>query len=281
MGYRFKIAKAMGKPISAIVITPNRTKVVSKGQSNFDALVQALENRADDSTVEALLDNKGILDKVLKSSEDYLNLLDDEAFEGDYTVLYDSDQERILLNGIPMDNKLTNLILRYVSSNQFDKVQPLAMFLCRVMLNPVTQSRRDLFEFLSHNRYGLAEDGRFYAYKSIANDGSSHTSGRETVYVDGTEHVGRIPNPDGAIISMARDLVDDNSGVHCSTGLHIGSLRYARSFRNGAKIVQVLVDPEHVVSVPNDDTAGKMRTCQYEVVGDYDPEKSELGMAIL
>lgn len=280
MGYRFKIAKAMGKPISAIVITPNRTKVVSKGQSNFDALVEALESRASDDTVEALLDNKGILDKVLKSSEDYVNLLGDETFEGDFTVLYDADQERILLNGIPMDNKLTNLILRYVSSNQFDKVGPLAMFLCRVMLNPVTQSRRDLFEFLSHNRYGLAADGRFYAYKSIANDDRSHTAGRETVYVDGAEHRGHIPNPDGAIISMARDLVDDNANVHCSTGLHIGSLYYARNFLNG-KVKQVLVDPEHVVSVPLDDTAGKMRTCQYEVVGDYDPQKSELGMAIL
>ena len=228
-----------------------------------------------------MLTNEGILDKILKDSEDKLNLLDGTEFEGEFSIHYDRAKERILLNAIPMDNKLTSLILRYINNNDFDKVTPLAMFLGRVMLNPEPESRRDLFEFLSHNNYPIHEDGRFYAFKSVKKDGKSHHSGSETVFVDAVEYTGRIPNPDGAIISMDRDLVDDNSGTACGVGLHIGSRNYATKFyHSDYRLKVVLVDPQYVVAVPEDDTAGKMRTCLYEVVEDYDSEK-EYGLAIL
>jgi hypothetical protein len=74
---------------------------------------------------------------------------------------------------------------------------------------------------------------------------------------------------------MTRSKVDDNRSVGCSQGLHAGALNYVASYGNvdaGDKIVIVKINPKDVVSVPSDCNHEKLRTCQYEVVGEYQGE---------
>jgi hypothetical protein len=74
---------------------------------------------------------------------------------------------------------------------------------------------------------------------------------------------------------MQRAKVDDDRARGCSDGLHAGALNYVAgygSLENGDKIVIVKINPKDVVSVPSDCNCEKLRTCQYEVVGEYEGE---------
>ena len=74
---------------------------------------------------------------------------------------------------------------------------------------------------------------------------------------------------------MTRSKVDDDRARGCSNGLHAGALNYVAgygSLENGDKIVIVKINPADVVSVPSDCNCEKLRTCRYEVVGEYQGE---------
>jgi hypothetical protein len=69
---------------------------------------------------------------------------------------------------------------------------------------------------------------------------------------------------------MERRKVCDDAGIGCSYGFHAGSLEYAQGFGGGEKkIVIVKINPADVVSVPTDCECQKLRTCQYEVVDEF------------
>jgi hypothetical protein len=64
--------------------------------------------------------------------------------------------------------------------------------------------------------------------------------------------------------------VDDNPENGCSYGFHAGSIDYAGNFGGSdRRVVIVKINPEDVVSVPNDCECQKLRTAKYEVVADY------------
>jgi hypothetical protein len=82
---------------------------------------------------------------------------------------------------------------------------------------------------------------------------------------------GRILNTVGAEIEVKRRDVDDNRDHHCSFGLHVGSLDYARGFARGVVVV-VKVNPKDVVSVPTDYSCQKCRVSAYKVVTLFEQE---------
>jgi hypothetical protein len=140
--------------------------------------------------------------------------------------------------------------------------QPLVNFLDNLMENPSMQSQTELYDFLEHQYLPITEDGHFLAYKAVRND-----------YMD--KYAGTFDNRVGSICEMRRAKVDDNRGVGCSQGLHAGALNYVASYGSvdsGDKIVIVKINPKDVVSVPNDCNCEKLRTCRYEVVGEYQGE---------
>ena len=58
-------------------------------------------------------------------------------------------------------------------------------------------------------------------------------------------------------------------------GLHAGALNYVASYgsvESNDRIVIVKINPADVVSVPSDCNCEKLRTCRYEVVGEYQGE---------
>lgn len=140
--------------------------------------------------------------------------------------------------------------------------QPLVNFLNNLMENPSMQSQKELYDFLEHELLPITEDGHFLAYKAVRGD-----------YMD--KYAGKFDNHVGKVCEMQRAKVDDNRSVGCSQGLHAGALNYVAGYGNadaGDRIVIVKIHPKDVVSVPSDCNHEKLRTCRYEVVGEYQGE---------
>jgi hypothetical protein len=67
----------------------------------------------------------------------------------------------------------------------------------------------------------------------------------------------------GVPVKMDRLNTDNDPKVECSNGLHVGSTTYVRRFANrDDKILLVLVNPTHVIAVPDYENS-KMRVCEY------------------
>ncbi len=120
--------------------------------------------------------------------------------------------------------------------------------------NPKESVVEELYAFLAHNSISINKDGMIEAYRSITLDWKDHFTGT-------------IDNRIGTTVKMPRTMVDDNPERTCSKGLHVAAFEYANSFGiNNSRLVKVLVNPSHVVSVPVDYDGQKLRCCEFKVV---------------
>jgi len=137
-----------------------------------------------------------------------------------------------------------------------------------LQLNPSSTSVNELMDFLEYKELPITDDGHFLAYKGVEVDFWSRSGNPDTVVLQGTvDSKGRILNNIGDTIEVQRRDVDDNRFNHCSHGLHVGSLDYARGF--APKLIVVKVNPADVVSVPNDYSCQKARVSKYVVLSEY------------
>lgn len=136
--------------------------------------------------------------------------------------------------------------------------QPVLNFLANLLENPSKRAQSELYPFLQHKGMPLTADGHFLGYKRV----------REN-WMD--VHSGTVMSKVGDVVEMKRNEVDDNWGVACSQGLHVGCLDYVRNYSSGGHVLIVKVNPRDVVSVPSNEST-KLRTCRYEVVGTRDDE---------
>lgn len=121
---------------------------------------------------------------------------------------------------------------------------------------------------IRNGKLTLTPEGKFLGYKGIRSDfGSCHAG---PGIVNGIPDNGHLDNSPGNVIEMAREAVDADRTSYCSTGLHVGSYDYAKSF--GQIVVTVEVDPRDVVSVPDDYDGQKLRACKYRVVEQVEDE---------
>lgn len=157
--------------------------------------------------------------------------------------------------GQAVHSVITHCILEFIQEGL--PSEPLVLFLENLMKNPSKRAVDELYPFLEHHGMPITERGTFIGYKSVREDFYDHHSGTQLYNI-------------GSTVKRLRNTVNDDWGVACSQGLHVGSLSYAQSFGNGPKkLLLVEVNPEHVVSVPSSDV-NKLRTCELYVVGEYD-----------
>jgi hypothetical protein len=167
---------------------------------------------------------------------------------------------QVTYEGEVVHGSISKRILEFMSKGL--PFQPLVTFLNNLMTNPSMQSQKELYDFLEHEHLPITEDGHFLAYKAVRND-----------YMD--KYRGVFDNHVGNVCEMTRSKVDDDRGRGCSNGLHAGALNYVAGYGSleaGDKIVIVKINPRDVVSVPSDCNFEKLRTCRYEVVGEYQGE---------
>ncbi|UNA02369.1 RIIB early lysis inhibitor [Serratia phage SP1] len=157
--------------------------------------------------------------------------------------------------GLAIHSSLTTRIIdRMNEGKNFEFFIP---FLENLMLNPSEKAVQRTFDFLEANDIQITASGHFAAWKKVRSD-----------YKD--IYTGTFDNSVGKEPSMPRNMVDEDDERTCSRGLHVCSRSYLGSYGScsGNRIMQVLVNPKDVVSVPTDYSNAKMRVCTYKVIAD-------------
>lgn len=165
--------------------------------------------------------------------------------------------DQIYYEGEVIHNLVCDQILQFMREGL--PYRPLLNFLEKLMDNPSQRAVEAAFAFLQKAGLVICEDGDFLGYKSVTVSRMDH-------------HSGKVHYPDGAVVTMRRNSIDE-SGTPCSKGLHIGTLEYASTFGGpDAVMIMVKVNPRDIVSLPDGDTAWKLRTCRLEVIKEVPKE---------
>ena len=205
------------------------TYTMTRGSAGFDEALNAI--RENDEA--AFLSVADIKTTIQRESKGKLALINGGVF----------------FNGNAVHNVVVDRIVQF--SRDGLPYEPLMLFLGKLLKNPEPKSVEMLYQFLEHENLPISENGCFIAYKGVdGNFNSCYTNSKG-------EHVNWKPG--GKDPEMKREDVTFDPNSHCSAGLHVGTLNYARSY--GTIRLLVEVDPENVCSVPNDCTE-KMRVCK-------------------
>lgn len=176
----------------------------------------------------------------------------------------------IYRNGDPVHNSLTTQILRFMEEGQ--DFGPLVRFMDKIEANPNEHSRQQLFDWLD-NQEGITITpiGNILGYKGVNKheDGTLWSGFAGHAIVNDVEVNGHVPNEVGSTVEMPRSEVHHDPNSACSSGLHVGTFRYAKSYARGA-MLEVHVDPADVVSVPTGAGGEKVRVCRYIIAGVID-----------
>ena len=172
--------------------------------------------------------------------------------------------DRLLRNGTEVDHVMVPHILS-MKEKGFD-IAPLMAFLDKVLRNPSMRSRTQLWRFVATNNIAITPDGDLLFYKKVQDNYYDVHTGKSNCYTVGSTH------------TMSRSEVDDDPESTCSTGLHVCSYEYLRSF-GGQRTMLCQVDPADVVSVPIDYENTKVRVCRLTVVKEVaNPEPLDTGV---
>lgn len=163
----------------------------------------------------------------------------------------------VLYDGTAIHNTLIDRIVT-MAEEGFD-IGFMVKFLENLMQNPSFRAVQELYDFLASGGIPITENGTFMAYKKIRDD-----------WMD--IYTGRIDNSIGAVVQMPRNMVDEDSSVTCSKGLHVCSYTYLAHYgsSDGDRVVLVEVNPRDVVSIPKDYNNTKMRVCEYTVISEVE-----------
>jgi hypothetical protein len=244
----------------AIVYIDGEPYTVADDHPAYDKIVAHLIGKVDDD--DALL---GLINPAKGAADKLTSLSERVSFAGG-TIYFDGD---------PIVTAIADHIVRIFDQGAEKDWRPLVNFLEKVATNPSRQSREHLYHFIDDNKMTLHEDGDLIAYKGVNPNGTSSHAGYGIV--DGKvfgaiDDEGRLvkgehlPNDVGSVIEIPRSMVDDDRGVACSTGLHVGAYSYASTF--ASKLLTVKVNPRDVVSVPHDSGNQKVRVSRYLVLAE-------------
>lgn len=236
---------------NVVALNPDSDKPIYQADSNhphWQAILDGLMNN--DPSVFELFDVQGGLVRQLTSLSDRI------SFDGS-NILFDGDVQ---------SGPLADHLLRCLESGVQD-YHPVVKFWEKVAQNPDDRSRNQLFDWLRNCEFTITDEGDILGYKGVVTQGEGKflSSNSGTAFVDGVEVTGRIPNNPGTVVTMPRSEVRNDPNTHCSHGLHVGDWSYASNFTRDV-VLEVHVNPRDVVSIPNDHSYRKMRTCRYEVV---------------
>jgi len=215
---------------SITVVVDGKPTTVYRGTTQYAGLQQALLTEAWDQVATHLSPTKSLADWL----GDAFTLKDGSIYYQDYPVP-------------------PNLYARiHAMATMGESPEPLLRFYERLARNPSWRSREQLFGFMEHTGIPIEPDGTFLAYKGVRED-----------LLDC--HTGTLDNKPGTVRRMPRNQISDDPNKTCHVGLHVGARPYASGF--GPVELILRVDPEHVVCIPSDHNAQKMRVCEYTVIG--------------
>jgi len=223
------------------VFLDNKPYTVQKTDKNFEGVKEAI-------TAKSINRLRELLDKpktVEEFTEGKVKILDGVVF-------YDK---------VRLGSRIVQRLLDYKREG-FD-FKPMSKFLAKLARNPSESARDELLLFIEAGDMPICEDGDFLAYKRVRDNYRDFWTGKYRHFP-------------GDKPSMPRSSCDSNRHNTCSEGFHICTHQYLPEYHGGqGKIMVLKASPEHVVAVPPDYNASKMRVCRYEVLSELgkNPEK--------
>lgn len=240
-----------GESNIVVFVTGNAPLVAHESHPHFEAILDGARN-GDESVID-------LFDIAKTASEKFQRL----------SERITTAHGRLYLDGVEVNNALTEQVLRFMEAGVEDW-RSLVAFFENVQSNPNEHSREQLYNWLSQEDFTITRTGMIVGYKGVRPTGDGFESiniGR--AIVNGQVETGRIPQNFGDVVEMPRSEVQWDPSVGCHTGLHVGTYDYASGFAQGA-LLEVHVNPRDVVSVPTDCNWAKVRCCRYLVVGTID-----------
>ena len=205
---------------------------VNRSAEIFKAAMDAVRNDSEEDFLKVVT-VKAVIAKALSASKD---------------VVIQGNQ--VLCNGREITGILGKRVFDMLD-NKLD-VTPLLNFISNLMKNPSKRAVDETFGFVDACSLPITEDGCILAYKRI-----------KLNYTDC--HSGTMDNSVGKIVTMERNLVDEDKSRTCSQGLHFCSYDYLKHF-SGERIVVLKINPADIVAIPEDYNNSKGRCCSYEVI---------------
>lgn len=237
------------------IITENSITVMLKGKpfiidrthTNFSKVEECIKQGCSEEAVLELANTKKIIQKFI----------DKPSYNNSLVQIVDGE---IKYNGEVVNSSLSRRIISLMEKG-FD-ISPFTRFMENLYKNPSYRAVNELYGFLEACNLPITEDGHFLAYKKIRED-----------YKDC--YSGKFDNSIGSICEMDRNKVNEDCQQTCSSGLHVASYGYMKSY-SGARIVICKINPADVVAVPVDYNNSKMRVCRYEVVNEVSLDGEEI-----
>lgn len=168
-------------------------------------------------------------------------------------------EDAVLYKGEVIHGVIAEKLSRMLRAGE--DLEPLSLFLDKLMQNPSEASRNELYLWLEAGNAPICPDGDFLAFKRV-----------NANYTDC--YTGTIDNSVGQVVEMPREDVDDNRRNECSRGLHFCQHEYLRVFRGGRTMI-LKINPADVVSIPVDYNFQKGRCWRYVVVGETSNDEQE------
>lgn len=248
--------------ITAYIEGQERPLMVGSDHPNFLEIKQrldaALEARlgGDEYTLGLVLDGLPALFDIPQMLAEKFRRLSDRFTVKNGTIFRDGD---------PLENYFSRTVLSLLDEGS--DIDPVINFQERIEANPSERSREQALEWFNKHGVQITPEGKLVLYKGVEDaegEGRYKSVHSGHGFVDGEEfHNSQLPNYVGAEVRMPRSEVDDNPHSACSTGLHCSTFEYAQSWGRSGAMLEVLVDPADIGSVP--DSASKIRCCRYVV----------------
>jgi hypothetical protein len=221
--------------------------------------------------------------KQLAAKEEEAALVVQQFLAEDKRLLMQDGEVYLLpYTSVPMPVDLVEEFKRAIIAKETARVEALINFWLLCLLNPNPIARAKFFRYLSKHNLVITPNGYVVTYRMVKKT--------ENPDVFTSAHTGKEEYRMGEVFRMPRTQCDEDGANDCSRGLHVGTPAFiglqgleklgdgykktnpqygtgygpandtfSESFGNQAVIV--LLNPAHVVSVPNSDTR-KLRACE-------------------
>lgn len=263
---------------AANIVFPDGTIFdVTSEHPNYSAIVGILVTLNGDYDVDEAMENIERLVNVATTISQRLTSLSERVTTDGSDIYFDGDAVdssvgKYLLKALRRDGITSVSADSNDTEDDFSEMsnvswRGIVAFMEKLYQNPSKESIEHLYSFIRMYDLTIRENGDFIAFKGLRTDFTSVHNGPGIINGVKFDNA-HLDNSPGNVVEIARSYVNTSREHGCSTGLHCGTLSFARGFAGRGKLVSVAVNPRDVVSVPEDHAFQKVRVSRYEVLSE-------------
>lgn len=202
--------------------------------------------------LQSLKDN-GVSEENLAKVFSYIDEAEQFVRFTKHGLSIDRNRGTVKYDNVEFRGRLLDMLLN--TNDTTEEFTSISNFATRLAKNPSNRAVTQLYDFVEKVGIQITRDGMVECYKKVRSD-------FKDIYT------GTIDNSIGSVVSVSRNMVDEDYTRTCSYGLHVCSKDYLPHYGSseGDVILKVLVDPADFVAIPPDYNNAKARVCEYKVI---------------